>query len=177
MKPQRIIIVGPSGSGKSTVGDMVAASSGVRCFSMDDFRARGMRATRFMVWHGNEKIRNYEHPDLWDGRALAMKLEALIASGLGFVVEGNHLLHYPEIASLAPSCELFYIHVDHKTSVARRETRHRYSPADESFVKIGEAETARWVEPQKQFPKICVLDGTRSIGSIVMSILGVTPKA
>lgn len=171
MKPRRIIIVGPSGSGKSTIGDMVAAGSGVPLLCMDDFRMRRSRMPKFVVQIGKRNVRNYEHPDLWDGRAIAMKLSALIIAGKGFVVEGNHLLYYPEIGALSEGCELYYLHVDHATSVARRKTRHRYLPADESFMKIGEAETARWVIPQKNFPGMVVFDGSRSTGALAGAIL------
>lgn len=171
MNPRRILLVGPSGSGKTTIGQIVSMAIGVPLLSMDDFRTRGVRSTKYWIAAGKEKIRNFEHPDLWDGRAIAMKLEALIRAGNGFVIEGNHLLHYPQIAALAPRCDLFYLHVDHAMSVARRRTRHRYSPADESFIQIGEVETARWVVPQKLFPGIHVIDGTRSTGRLADRIL------
>lgn len=137
---------------------------------MDNFRARGVRATKFLVEHNREMIRNYEHPDLWDGAVIGFKLQALIREGRGFVVEGNHLLHYPQILALE-GAERYYIHVDHATSVKRRETRHRYSPADESFAKIGAAETARWVEPQKTLPGVRVIDGLTTLSTIVRGII------
>ncbi len=170
MNTRRIIIVGPSGSGKTTVADMVAASSGLPLISMDNFRTRGVRTTKYFVQHNGERVRNFEHPDLWDGNVIAFKLQALIRSGQGFVVEGNHLLHYPAIAAIEAT-ERYYLHVDHAVSVKRRETRHRYSPADESFIRIGQSQTACWVEPQKQLPRVVVIDGSRGTGELANLIM------
>jgi len=149
----------------------VSDALGCSLISMDDFRSRGVGRTKYFTQHNGEKIRNYEHPDLWDGLAITHKLRAFIRDGLGFVAEGNHLLHYPGIAELAQHWEIVYLAVDHATSVVRRKTRHRYSPADESFIRNGALQTALWVEPQKFLPRVRIIDGTFALDVIASLIL------
>lgn len=170
---RRIIIVGPSGSGKTTVAEVVARELGLPLVSMDAFRARGLRL-QFYVDHAGQKVRNYEDPRMWDPNAIACKLRALITTGHGFVAEGNHLLRYPEIAGI-PNAEWFYVDVPHAVSLARRKTRHRYLPADESFALIGEEQTKIQVEPQRHFPGVRVLDGTRPPADVAACILYTVP--
>ncbi len=167
MTPRRIILVGPSGSGKSTVAEAVARNLGLPCISMDDFRIK-MRS--LYVLHRSQRVRTFESPELWDSNAISYKLRACIRANSGFVVEGNHLLHYPAVASIADS-ERFYLDVPFKVSLARRKTRHRYLAADESFALIGEGETARYVWPQQALPGVMVLDGTKPVANIVSAIL------
>lgn len=158
--PRRIIIVGPSGSGKTTVAEAIARELKLPVVSMDDFRVRNLRRRLLpLVEHAGQKIRTYEDPIFWDGHAIGCKLRALVQSGSGFVAEGNHLLHYPDVRAI-PDTELYYLDVPFKVSVDRRKTRHRYSPADESFALIGEQETQRWVAPQLACRGIIRLDGT-----------------
>lgn len=166
---RRIIIVGPSGSGKTTVAETVARELGLPLVSMDAFRAKGLRL-QFFVEHAGQKVRNYEDPRMWDPNAIACKLRAVIAAGGGFVAEGNHLLRYPEIAGI-PHVECFYIDVPHAVSLARRKTRHRYLPADESFALIGEEQTKIQVEPQRHFPGVRVLNGTRPPANVAADVL------
>lgn len=160
--PRRIIIVGPSGSGKTTVAEAIARELKLPVVSMDDFRVRSHRGRSIpFVDHDGQKIRTYEDPMFWDGHAIGCKLRALVQAGSGFVAEGNHLLYYPEVRAIADT-ELYYLDVPFKVSVERRQTRHRHSPADESFALIGEHETQRWVAPQLAARGIIRLDGTAS---------------
>ena len=169
---RRILIVGPSGSGKTTVGQAVARELDVPLISMDDFRSRGV-LRKFFVEHPSGRVRNYEDPRMWDGNAIACKLRAFARTGSGFVAEGNHLLYYPEIRTI-PETELYYIDVPFEVSLARRKTRHRYLPADESYLLIGASETARWVSPQLAARGIVRLDGTESTHNTAQAIIHFT---
>lgn len=160
MTPRQILIIGPSGSGKTTVAEAVARELAVPFISMDHFRAKP-KGAQYYVDHRGRKVRNYEDPRCWDGNAIACKLRACIQAGTGFVAEGLHLLAYPAIAAL-PITERYYLDVPHRVSVGRRKTRHRFLPADESFVLIGEAQTALHVTPQLAMPDVIRLDGTAS---------------
>lgn len=160
MNPRRILIIGPSGSGKTTVAQAVARELRLPLISMDDYRAK-RKAAQYFVEHHGRQVRNYEDVRMWDGNAIACKLRACIQAGSGFVAEGLHLLAYPEIAAL-PIAERYYLDVPHRISVARRKTRHRFLPADESFVLIGEQQTALHVAPQLALPDVIRLDGTAS---------------
>lgn len=170
---RRILIVGPSGSGKTSLAEALAVALGIPLISMDNFRAHGYSKV-FTVEHKGRKIRNYEDPRMWDENAIACKLRWSVETGAGFIAEGNHLLMYPAIAAL-PGVERFYLDVPHAVSLARRRTRHRYLPADESFRLIGEAQTARHVAPQKHLPGVRVLDGTREPSVTLAEILGLVP--
>lgn len=173
MNLRRIIIVGPSGSGTSSVGREVARELGVPLFSLDEFRARGKRNAPYLAV-GGLRVRNFEHPDNWDGNALSFKMLACVRNHGGFVAEGNHLLVYPNVASIAET-ERFYLDVPFKVSLERRKSRHRYLPADESFALIGEDQTRLWVWPQQALPGITILDGTKPVIETVAAIL--TPKS
>jgi shikimate kinase len=159
MNTRRIIIVGPSGSGKTTVAEAIARELNLPVVSMDDFRSKGKCVLQFYVDHRGKKVKNFEDPRLWDENAIACKLRACIQAGQGFVAEGNHLLAYPSIAAILDT-ERYYLDVPHKVSVARRKTRHRYLPADESFILIGEEQTRLIVAPQLAMPDVIRLDGT-----------------
>jgi hypothetical protein len=169
MNPRRLIIIGPSGSGKSTVAQAVARELRLPLISMDDYRAKP-KSAQYFVEHRKKRVRNFEDPRCWDGNALACILRALIQGDLGFVAEGLHLLAYPEIAAL-PVTERYYLDVPHRISVDRRKTRHRYLPADESFVLIGEEQTALNVAPQLALPDVIRLDGTASTYVLGSSII------
>lgn len=172
MIPHRIIIVGPSASGKSTVAEDVSTRLRLPIIHMDDFRIKAHRnQPRVKTKWG--LVRSYEDPTMWDGHAIACKLRALVHSGSGFVVEGNHLLRYPEITALAMLCYpvSFYIDVPFRVSLSRRKARHRHMMADESFALIGESETDRWVVPQKKMPGVTVIDGTMDAAAVVAAIL------
>lgn len=158
--PRRIIIIGPSGAGKSTVGEIVARELGVPLVSLDDFVIRGARKHQY-VEHEGHQIRSYLNPACWDSNAFGCKLSALQFAGSGFVAEGNHLLHYPQIVAI-PNTERYYLDVPFGTSLDRRKCRHKFLPADESFAIIGEEETARWVSPQLKAPGVVRLDGRAS---------------
>lgn len=163
-----ILIVGPSGSGKTTVAEIVARELGVPLISMDDFRVR----RRWPLYVDSaKKLRTFESPLLWDGRAIACKLRACIQAGSGFVTEGNHLLYYPEIAAL-PDVECFYLNVPFAVSLKRRQARHRGTEADRAFALVGESEIKRYVLPQRSVPGITVLDGTTHVANSVADILG-----
>lgn len=170
MTPRRIILVGPSGSGKTSVGRAVAQELGIAFLSMDDFRARKSNKTWKYVTVAGRHVRNFEDPSNWDCNAIAGRLLGLTRQNRGFVVEGNHLLQYPEIAALTET-ERYYLDVSFDVSISRRTTRHRFLPADESFVLIGRSETRRWVEPQKDMPGIRVLDGLAPIQDTVRAIV------
>lgn len=67
--------------------------------------------------------------------------------------------------------ERFYIDLPFNECVLRRKTRHRYQPADESFILIGEQQTAEIVAPQKLMPDVQVIDGTLDPRIVVQQIL------
>ena len=160
MTPRRILLVGPSSSGKTTVAEMVAHELGLPLVSLDDFIIRGSRKHHY-VDHEGHQIRSYQNPACWDFHAFGCKLSALLYAGSGFVAEGNHLLHYPQVAAI-PETERYYIDVPYGVSLDRRKSGHKFLPADESFAIIGEEETARWVAPQLKMPGVIRLDGRAS---------------
>lgn len=136
---------------------------------MDDFRVNG-RIMPLFVEHAGKKVRNYEDPRMWDENALAHKLRA--CADTGFVCEGNHLLRYPSIAALADT-ERYYIDIPFEVSLARRKTRNRGTAPDWSFALIGKMMTKVIVEPQKDWPRVRVIDGQLTTDEIVAGI--VTP--
>ncbi len=169
MNPRRIILIGPSGSGKTTVAQAVARELALPLISMDDYRAKP-KSAQYFVEHRGQRVRNYEDVRCWDANAIACRLRASIQAGTGFVAEGLHLLAYPAVAAL-PITERYYLDVPHRVSVARRKTRHRFLPADESFVLIGEQQTALNVAPQLALLDVIRLDGTASTYVIGSSII------
>lgn len=166
---KRYLILGPSGSGKTTLARELADRLDLVLISMDDFRVKMVRNAP-TVEVGGRKIRSYENPVAWDANAIWFKAQACIKSGMGFVIEGNHLLQYPRIAEI-PDTERVYLDCDFATSIARRKQRNRGTAADESFAIIGEGETARWVVPQKAMPGVRVLDATRPTAELLAEIV------
>lgn len=165
---RRILLIGPSASGKSTVAEILARELRVPVVPMDAFRCKRM----LFVTHEGRQVRNFEDPRMWDDNALACKLRALINSNQGFVAEGLHLLRYPAIAAI-PQTERWYLDIPHELALARRKTRHRNLPSDESFAIIGREQTRIHVEPQKDIPDVRVIDGTMPVADVVGAILGV----
>lgn len=165
---RRIILVGPSGSGKTSLAHELSRLINLPVVSMDDFRAKSYLHGQFPQVG---RIRNYEHPDCWDPVAISSKLRTMSRRGEGWIAEGNHLLHYPAVAEL--ESERYYLDVSFEVSLERRKSRHRFSPADESFVAIGREQTQLWVAPQKLLPGVVTFDGRRTTEWLANQILWV----
>lgn len=150
MKPHRLILAGPSCSGKTTLAEQYATITGIRLFRLDDFRRR---VKRFVT---GTDVRNYEHPDCWDGRTFA---EALATCTGPFIAEGVCPLHYREVLEWVDA-DRFYMDVPFAVCLARRKARGRHGPSDTAFAMFGEGETREWVEPQRAVAGVRILDGT-----------------
>lgn len=162
----RIVIVGPSCSGKTTVARYVSGALGLPLVSMDGFRVSGRR---YFVDVAGREVRTFEHPQLWNERRIGFALTEELDRG--FVAEGNHLLRYPEIASI-PNLQCFYLDLPWESVIARRRDRARMNAADESFILVGELETAKYVLPQKDHPGIRILDARKSAPDLMREIIG-----
>lgn len=157
---RRIILVGPSGSGKTSLAHELSRLLNLPVVSMDDFRAKSYPKQQFpYVWIKGQRIRNYESPTCWDPVAISSKLRTMSQRGEGWIAEGNHLLVYPAVAEL--ESERYYLDVPFEVSLERRKSRHRFSPADESFAAIGREQTQLWVAPQRLLPGVVTFDGRR----------------
>jgi len=139
-----VLIAGPSGSGKSTLAQMVAAKLGFPCLSLDDFFIRGAKA---YVDTPQGKVRTFERPELYDGGRLAAQI-ANRTSGL--VADGFCLFAYAQVLDLP--ARRFYLDVPFPVCAARRAARKPQRLSDKSFALIGEAETARYILPQRSLP-------------------------
>lgn len=152
MKVKRYLIAGPSSSGKTTLAYELGKVTGYPVFSLDSFRARCIRH----VDHGGKQYRAYEHPDCWHGRAFA----GMLATQSGpWIAEGTCLFQYREVLEWLDAAR-FFVEVPFQVCLARRLKRGRHGPSDEAFAAIGEAETLRWIEPQRKVAGVHILDGT-----------------
>jgi hypothetical protein len=119
-------------------------------------------------------VRNFEHPDSYDGARLAADIAAC-ASKSPCVAEGFALFKYGEILALTGT--RMYLDVPFEVCLLRRIARRPQRPSDQSFQLIGKAETLRTVIPQRDTPGVLILDGLRQLDALVAHVLGAWPPS
>ena len=115
--------------------------------------------------HGS--VRNYERPEVYDGRQLA---QDILAQHSGVVADGLFPFVYPELLDL--SAHRFYLDLPFTVCLARRLARRpTRSSSDRSFALIGEQESETFVVPQKTLSDIHVLDGNKPQEALLQEVL------
>lgn len=165
---QVVLIAGPSGCGKSTIAAMLCERLRARSLSLDDYF---IRRSPLYVETAQGRVRNYEHPSLYDGAMLAADITA---HAVPVVAEGLCLLHYPEIQRI-PALRIF-LAAPFETCLRRRQQRRPARPSDRSFAVIGREQTELWVEPQRRLPGVIVVPCSESVEETWRDVLDVVLK-
>lgn len=164
----KILIAGPSGSGKSTVAWELAQRLNYSWFCLDGYFKKPI----YVTYNGKD-YKSYEHPGCYNSALMLeqiLKFEGEESKYVnGIVIEGFCVFNYPAIFNLTKF--RFFLDATHEICVNRRIQRTQgKSPADESYMIIGEGEALKHVYPQKAMAGVVVIDANLDINTIINKI-------